>query len=95
MTQTLRLAFLGCGAISKFHLLGIRDGAPQIQVTAAIDLDQDVVEQLQAARKALHAASRALGDHGEAPVFGHQQVQNAVRLTEIDGAQNERLGIQR
>ena len=39
MTQQLRLAFLGCGAISRFHLLGIRDGAPQIQVTAAIDVD--------------------------------------------------------
>ena len=37
MTQELRLAFLGCGAISKFHLLGIRDAATQIKVTAAID----------------------------------------------------------
>ncbi len=37
MSTTLKLAFVGCGAIARFHLDGIKEAAPRIQVTAAID----------------------------------------------------------
>ena len=39
MPETLRLAFVGCGAIARYHLDGIREHAPRIEVTAAVDLD--------------------------------------------------------
>ena len=41
MPDSLRLAFLGCGAIARYHLDGIKEHAPRIQVTAAIDVDAD------------------------------------------------------
>ena len=39
MSDTLKLALVGCGAICRFHLDGIKESAPRIQVTAAIDTD--------------------------------------------------------
>jgi predicted dehydrogenase len=39
MTRKLRLAFVGCGAVTELHLMGLRDGAPEIEVTAAVDPD--------------------------------------------------------
>jgi len=33
------MALVGCGAISRLHLPAIREGAPEIEVTAAIDPD--------------------------------------------------------
>ncbi|MCH8890867.1 MAG: Gfo/Idh/MocA family oxidoreductase [Myxococcales bacterium] len=52
-TDRLKLAFVGCGAISSMHLLGIRDGAAQIEVTAAVDTNPEhakaVAEQTGAA----------------------------------------------
>ena len=39
MPSSLKLAFLGCGGIARFHLRGIRAEAPEISVTAAIDVD--------------------------------------------------------
>ena len=39
MSSTLKLAFLGCGGIARFHLEGIRAQAPRIAVTAAVDVD--------------------------------------------------------
>ena len=39
MSSTLKLAFLGCGGIARFHLDGIRRDAPRVTVTAAIDVD--------------------------------------------------------
>ena len=41
MPSTLKLAFLGCGGIARFHLRGIHADAPRIAVTAAIDLDPE------------------------------------------------------
>jgi predicted dehydrogenase len=35
----LRLALVGCGAIARYHLDGIKEYAPQIEVTAVIDPD--------------------------------------------------------
>ena len=40
MAQTLKLAFVGCGAIAPYHLQGINEAAPRIKVTAAIDTDR-------------------------------------------------------
>ena len=39
MPSSLKLAFFGCGGIARFHLRGIRAEAPEISVTAAIDVD--------------------------------------------------------
>jgi UDP-N-acetyl-2-amino-2-deoxyglucuronate dehydrogenase len=41
MPTPLKLAFLGCGAIARFHLDGILEQVPDIRVTAAIDTDAD------------------------------------------------------
>ena len=41
MTKTLRLALVGCGAIARYHLDGINEEAPRIQVTAVIDPNLD------------------------------------------------------
>lgn len=37
MSDKLRLALVGCGAIARYHLDGINECAPRIQVTAVID----------------------------------------------------------
>lgn len=41
MTDKLRLALVGCGAIARYHLDGINESAPRIQVTAVIDPDAE------------------------------------------------------
>ncbi|MDA0337353.1 MAG: Gfo/Idh/MocA family oxidoreductase [bacterium] len=41
MPETLKLAFVGCGAIARYHLDGIKKHAPRIKVTATVDLDVD------------------------------------------------------
>jgi UDP-N-acetyl-2-amino-2-deoxyglucuronate dehydrogenase len=41
MPRTLKLALVGCGAISRVHLGAIREGAPEIEITAAIDSDPE------------------------------------------------------
>ena len=41
MAARLKLALVGCGAIARFHLDGIEEHAPRIEVSAAIDLDRD------------------------------------------------------
>ena len=46
MSGILKLAFVGCGAISRFHLDGILESAPGIQVTAAIDPDPGRAEAI-------------------------------------------------
>lgn len=48
MAQTLRLALVGCGAIARFHLDGIRGGAGRLQVAAAIDTDRAKAERVAA-----------------------------------------------
>lgn len=40
MANRLKLAFIGCGAIARFHLDGIKGHAPNIDVTTLVDLDQ-------------------------------------------------------
>ena len=40
MSDSLKLAFVGCGAIASFHLNGIKEHAPRIDITACIDLDE-------------------------------------------------------
>lgn len=38
-SSTVKIAFLGCGGIAQRHWHGIQTHAPQLQVTAAIDID--------------------------------------------------------
>jgi len=44
MTETLRLALVGCGAIARYHLDGINERAPRIQVTAVVEPDEERAE---------------------------------------------------
>ena len=60
----------------------------------ALDVYSEVVEVVESSREAAHATSRTLRDDGEAPLLGNQKVQNAVRLSKIYDAQNERLCVQ-
>ncbi len=46
MAGTLKMALVGCGAISRVHLPAIREGAPRIEITAAIDADPARAEAL-------------------------------------------------
>ena len=39
MSDQLKLAIIGCGAIARFHLDGIKAKAPRIQVTTLVDID--------------------------------------------------------
>ncbi|MEE2872722.1 MAG: Gfo/Idh/MocA family oxidoreductase [Candidatus Latescibacterota bacterium] len=39
MSDKVKLAFIGCGAIARFHLDGIKSHAPNIEVTTLVDLD--------------------------------------------------------
>jgi predicted dehydrogenase len=48
MPGTLRLALLGCGAIARYHLDGIKERVPRIKVTAAIDTDRAKAEKFAA-----------------------------------------------
>ena len=45
MTQKLKLALVGCGAIARYHLDGINEHAPRIQVTAVIDPDSSKAKE--------------------------------------------------
>jgi predicted dehydrogenase len=38
-SPTIRIAFLGCGRIAQAHWRGVQSHAPQLEVTAAIDVD--------------------------------------------------------
>ena len=40
MSDSLKLAFVGCGAIAPFHLDGIVEHAPRIVISACVDLDE-------------------------------------------------------
>lgn len=40
MSDRLKLAFIGCGAITRFHLDGINKHAPRIDVTTLVDIDE-------------------------------------------------------
>jgi UDP-N-acetyl-2-amino-2-deoxyglucuronate dehydrogenase len=40
------MALVGCGAISRIHLPAIREGAPRIAITAAIDTDRERAEAM-------------------------------------------------
>lgn len=48
MSDKLRLALVGCGAIARYHLDGIYASAPRIQVTAVVDPDMAKAESYAA-----------------------------------------------
>ncbi len=39
MSDQLKLAFIGCGAIARFHLDGIKGHVPRVDVTTLVDID--------------------------------------------------------
>lgn len=65
MPRTLKLALVGCGAISRVHLGAIREGAPEIRITAAIDSDR-----ARAEATAAETGARAFGSLSEALADG-------------------------
>ena len=46
MASNLKLALVGCGAIARFHLDGIKEHVPRIEVTALIDRDLERAEEM-------------------------------------------------
>lgn len=66
MSNKLNLALVGCGAIARYHLDGIHEYAPRIQVTAVIDPNLERAESYAAETGATAYASleEALQDGG-------------------------------
>jgi len=48
MSTSLKVALVGCGAIARFHLDGIKEAVPQMRVTAAIDPVPEKAEAIAA-----------------------------------------------
>ena len=46
MSNRLKLALVGCGAISKMHVMGIRAAAQRIEIAAVVDVDRDRAQAL-------------------------------------------------
>lgn len=46
MPDALKLAFVGCGFVSRFHLEGIKRGAPRTTVTTVVDPDPAAAAEL-------------------------------------------------
>jgi len=46
MSPRLKMAMVGCGAISRVHLPAIREAAPRIDITAVVDTDRARAEAL-------------------------------------------------
>jgi UDP-N-acetyl-2-amino-2-deoxyglucuronate dehydrogenase len=44
--RRLRLAFVGCGAIARWHLEALRAAAPRTEVTVVVDVDRDRVRAM-------------------------------------------------
>jgi predicted dehydrogenase len=45
MAEKLKMALVGCGAIAKFHLDGIKEHVPRVEVTATVDRDLERAQQ--------------------------------------------------
>jgi UDP-N-acetyl-2-amino-2-deoxyglucuronate dehydrogenase len=45
-TESIKIAFMGCGHIAQAHLRGIQTHAPQLQVTAAIDINPEAAQDI-------------------------------------------------
>lgn len=63
--RRLRLAFVGCGAIARWHLDALRVAAPRTDVTAVVDPDEERVRAL-----AKETGADAFGSLGEALADG-------------------------
>ena len=48
MPERLKLALIGCGAISKVHRIAIAEGASRIDITAAVDIRREYAEAVAA-----------------------------------------------
>ena len=57
MAEQLKLAFVGCGAIARFHLNGIAEMAPDIQLTAVVDTMEEKTRAYAAETGATPVAS--------------------------------------
>lgn len=48
MADRLKMALVGCGAISELHLFGIEQGGAPIDITAAVDIDREAAARTAA-----------------------------------------------
>ena len=60
-TDKLKLAFVGCGAIARFHLDGIVERELPIEITAAVDTNLDRAESF-----ARETGAEPFADFGQA-----------------------------
>lgn len=63
MGARLKLALVGCGAISRVHLPALREGAPEIEVSAVVDSDAARAEAMasETGARAFTSFEEALG----------------------------------
>ena len=96
MSKTLKLAFVGCGAIAPYHLNGIKEHAPRIQVTAAIDPNRAKAEEIAAETGAQVFSSveegLAQGDFDAVDILTHPPPARAARHPGVCGRQARRPG---
>jgi len=60
---------------------------------AALQPHREVIHQIEGPGEALHALARALRHRRNAAEVGGQEVDDAIRLTDVDASQNDRLGL--
>jgi hypothetical protein len=58
-------------------------------------LNPEVIEEVQGSGKPLDATARSLCDRRQPPHLGNQQMNDPVRLSEIDAPKNQGFGIDR
>ena len=94
-TDRLKLAFVGCGAISSMHLLGIREGAAQIEVTAAVDTNLEhakaVAEQTGAAVYSSLDQALAEGDFGAVDLMLPHHLHEDAAVAAFEAGKHELL----
>ncbi len=64
MSDTLKLAFVGCGAIARYHLDGLAEHAPNVRVTACVDPDPEKAQTYatETGGRAFSSIDEALSD---------------------------------
>jgi len=92
MPETVKLAFVGCGAISHFHLEGIIESAPHIRVTAAIDpmseRAQEIAEQTGAQTFSTFAEALEKGDFDAVDIMLPHDLHEEFALQAFDAGKH-------
>jgi hypothetical protein len=62
---------------------------------APLRLNPEMVEEIQRARETPETTTRPLGDRRQPPRLGDQQMNDPVRLSEVDASKNQSFGMDR